>query len=289
MIMQKINQLKEIVKLQSVNNLTAIEPKWLQEKLGLGNKEFEAFRDFLFREGVLKYRYRFNCSQCQESCIEYVKIIKKGRCRCGSCGKNYNLEVMDKKAGHIVYELLKDGILAFGEDDMEDVNLDESNVVSLELIKNIGKEKRTMAEEKKEKVIFFGSSKEAVDTMDEAAAIVSNLGCKTLTWNSPNNGVFVAGNSILDSLLETADRVDGAVFIFNRDDEVWCRDEVKGSVRDNVLFEYGLFMGKLNKQKVVFVCKNRPDLASDLSGIIYIDANKEAEMRQALKLWLQRI
>ena len=64
---------------------------------------------------------------------------------------------MDKKAGHIVYELLKDGILAFGEDDMENVNLDESNVVSLELIKNIGKEKKTMAEEKKEKVILFGS------------------------------------------------------------------------------------------------------------------------------------
>jgi len=43
------------------------------------------------------------------------------------------------------------------------------------------------------------------------------------------------------------------------------------------------------KQKVVFVSKNKPDLASDLSGVIYIGANKEAEMRQALKLWLQRI
>lgn len=45
----------------------------------------------------------------------------------------------------------------------------------------------------------------------------------------------------------------------------------------------------LHRQKVVFVCKNRPELASDLSGIIYIDANKEAEMRQRLKQWLQRV
>ncbi len=287
MNMERINQLKEIVKLQSVNNLTAIEPRWLQAKLGLGNKEFEKFRDFLFREGLIKYRYKFICTECNECCVEYVKIINKGKCKCGSCGKSYNAEVMDNKAGHIVYELVKDGILEFDEDDFDYDILEESNVVSMELIKKQGEERKTMAEEK---VIFFGSSKEAEDTMDEIAALVATLGYETLTWNSPNGGVFVAGNSVLDSLLETADRVDGAIFIFNDDDDVWCRDEIQGSVRDNVLFEYGLFMGKLDKKKVVFANKNKPKLASDLSGVVYIDANKkEAEIRQALKQWLQKL
>lgn len=63
----------------------------------------------------------------------------------------------------------------------------------------------------------------------------------------------------------------------------------KGFVRDAVLFEYGLFMGKLDKRKVIFVSKNKPLLASDLFGVVYIDGSKEAEMRQALKQWLQSI
>ena len=44
---------------------------------------------------------------------------------------------------------------------------------------------------------------------------------------------------------------------------------------------------KLNKQKVVFVCKNRPELASDLSGVIYIgekrDKNKTSVKIMAAK------
>lgn len=290
MNIERMNQLKDIVKLQSVNNLTAIEYEWLQSKLRLDKKEFEKFRDFLIREGLLKYRYKFICTECYECCVEYVKKIKKGKCRCGFCGKSYNSEVIDNKSGHIVYELIKDAILEFDEDDIEDIYLEESNVVSMELIKKKGREKKIMAGEKKEKEIFFGSSREAEDTMEEIAALVSSLGCDTLTWNSPNGEVFVAGISVLDNLIQIAERVDGAIFIFNDDDKVWCRDEVHGSVRDNVLFEYGLFMGKLDKQRVIFASKNKPKLASDLSGVVYIDANKkEAERRQALKQWLRKI
>lgn len=43
----------------------------------------------------------------------------------------------------------------------------------------------------------------------------------------------------------------------------------------------------MNKQKVVFVCKNRPELASDLSGVIYIgekrDKNKTSVKIMAAK------
>ena len=74
---------------------------------------------------------------------------------------------------------------------------------------------------------------------------------------------------------------------FDEDDKIWYRDGIEGTVRDNVIFEYGLFMGKLGKQKVVIANKKKPKLATDLKGITYIDANKgEAEVKLQLKEWL---
>ena len=110
----------------------------------------------------------------------------------------------------------------------------------------------------------------------------------TLGWS--DGSIFVAGDSTLESLLKVSKEVDGAIFIFSDDDLTWCRDEVNGSVRDNVLFEYGLFMGSLDEKRVVIANKNKPKLASDLAGVKYIDANRgEALVKQELKAWLSRI
>ena len=79
-----------------------------------------------------------------------------------------------------------------------------------------------------------------------------------------------------DSLIEITKRVDAAVFIFNADDKMWndiSALESTDKVRDNVLFEYGLFMGELGKNKVCFICKGNPKVASDLKGITYINGD----------------
>lgn len=167
----------------------------------------------------------------------------------------------------------------------DEAESEESNIVPIQIVKEKVEERKIMGDQKKK--IFFGSSKEAADTMDIIAALVSSLGYDTVTWNSPNASVFIAGDNTIDSLLNVADKVDGAVFIFDEDDKIWYRDGIEGTVRDNVIFEYGLFMGKLGKQKVVIANKKKPKLATDLKGITYIDANKgEAEVKLQLKEWL---
>lgn len=63
-----------------------------------------------------------------------------------------------------------------------------------------------------------------------------------------------------------------------------------GTTRDNVLFEYGLFVGKKGRNNVVFICKNKPKIASDLKGITYIDAdNGDFHMKVELKDWLESL
>ena len=80
-------------------------------------------------------------------------------------------------------------------------------------------------------------------------------------------------------IIEITKKVDAAVFVFNADDKIWNSNsalEGATTVRDNVLFEYGLFTGALGKKKVCFICKNRPSIATDLKGITYIDGDQKS-------------
>ena len=76
--------------------------------------------------------------------------------------------------------------------------------------------------------------------------------------------------SYLDSLTNGLKDFDFGVFIFAPDDILKLRDQTHAAVRDNVLFEFGLFMGKLGKERVFFVLPQEHGnlrLPSDLLGI----------------------
>lgn len=138
--------------------------------------------------------------------------------------------------------------------------------------------------------VFLGSSSEAKDFMEEIALKVQELGHDTLMWTDTGKGIFVPGTNTIDALIEITKRVEAAIFIFNADDKKWNENsslEETSTVRDNVLLEYGLFVGALGKSKVCFVCKNHPEVASDLKGVTYIDGNqKPLIIKNKLKDWI---
>ena len=138
--------------------------------------------------------------------------------------------------------------------------------------------------------IFLGSSSEAKDFMEDVALKLQELGCDTLMWTDTGKGIFVPGTNTIDALIEITKRVEAAIFIFNADDKTWNKNsslEGASTVRDNVLFEYGLFTGALGKKKVCFVCKDHPEVATDLKGITYIDGNqKSLIIKNKLKDWI---
>ncbi len=82
-------------------------------------------------------------------------------------------------------------------------------------------------------------------------------------------GVFGLSESPLDSLLNVLSLSDFGIFIFSPDDVVKMRNEEHHKVRDNVLFELGLFIGKLGKQRCFIVMPDEPKvtLPSDLAGV----------------------
>jgi hypothetical protein len=114
--------------------------------------------------------------------------------------------------------------------------------------------------------VFIGSSVEQLPT---ARAVRGRLyhDASVVIWDE---GVFNLNNSTLDDLLRFLEEFDFAIFIFSPDDTTHIRDSQKQSVRDNVVFELGLFMGRIGKHRTFWIT---PDLGqklripTDLEGI----------------------
>ena len=74
----------------------------------------------------------------------------------------------------------------------------------------------------------------------------------------------------IDSLLRALDRVDFAILVLTRDDLVSRRGGSAPSPRDNVIFELGLFMGRLGRLRTFIVMDDVDSsvrLPSDLAGV----------------------
>lgn len=116
--------------------------------------------------------------------------------------------------------------------------------------------------------IFIGSSSESLNVA-EAVNVNLDHEMEVTLWR---NGFDLSQNT-LDSLLQKANESDFALFIFSPDDIALIRQQEKQIVRDNVLFELGLFIGAIGKDRC-FILKPRNEnlhFPSDLAGLTYAD------------------
>jgi hypothetical protein len=132
--------------------------------------------------------------------------------------------------------------------------------------------------------LFVASS---VEGLDVAYAVQENLeyDFEVTVWPQ---GVFALSKSALDTLEVEAGRFDAAVFVFSPDDTSIVRGSSKPAVRDNVLFELGLFIGRLGRDKC-FLFKPRSfedvHFPTDLLGVTpatYDDTRQDNNIVAAL-------
>jgi predicted nucleotide-binding protein with TIR-like domain len=112
--------------------------------------------------------------------------------------------------------------------------------------------------------VFIGSS---VKGEPIARAVEQNLSYKAETYLWPH--MFPQGKGNLEALVETAASIDFAILVLTPDDLLESKGQTVNSPRDNVLFELGLFMGKLGRERT-FAVYNRDEqikLPSDLAGV----------------------
>ncbi len=134
--------------------------------------------------------------------------------------------------------------------------------------------------------VFVASSNEQYKlaaTVHRLLEATSNA--EVTTWK---HDVVKPSGTVLDDLLQALDHFDFGVFVFAPDDTVAVRDAVRLAVRDNVLFELGLFCGRLGRRRsFVLVPRglDRLHVASDLQGLTLLEfdpARSDGNIKAAL-------
>ena len=113
--------------------------------------------------------------------------------------------------------------------------------------------------------VFIGSSTESLGIAEEIQYKLERYAAVTV-WS---DDVFKPSEYAIDSLLVQLDSSDYAIFVLSDDDFVRIRGEEYTAIRDNVIFEMGLFSGRLGLSKVLMVHPRVQNLRipSDLLGI----------------------
>lgn len=128
--------------------------------------------------------------------------------------------------------------------------------------------------------LFIGSSSEGLDVAREIELQLQQDAITTI-WK---DGVFGLGDGTLETLLNALDQYDFAVMVLTPDDMIDSRNKRSASPRDNVIFELGLFMGRLGRGRTFIVHEHGADIKmpSDLHGISVSSYRKRENMSAAL-------
>jgi predicted nucleotide-binding protein len=127
--------------------------------------------------------------------------------------------------------------------------------------------------------LFIISSTEALDVANEIASGLQH-DALPVVWT---NGVFWASSYPLEALETAVENSDFAVAVAKFEDVVHTRGSSHPAMRDNVVFELGMFIGRLGRHRTFLVHPKLPDLElpSDLKGITplsYIVPTKADEL-----------
>jgi CRP/FNR family cyclic AMP-dependent transcriptional regulator len=142
--------------------------------------------------------------------------------------------------------------------------------VASEIAKRLRERNKQIRVPNNRPVLFIGSSNEGLAIAQE---IHRNLRAKPVVPRIWSDGVFQASRTAIESLIALAQEADFAVLVLTADDITISRRSKKVSPRDNLIFELGLFMGAIGRERVFILKPHHLDIKipSDLLGITWIE------------------
>ncbi len=94
--------------------------------------------------------------------------------------------------------------------------------------------------------VFIASSAESLSIVKKVEGLLPP-GYSAHPWTESGN--FLPGNATVSSLEEIAERMDCGLFVCAPNDFLTIRGKRGRTMRDNVLFELGLFFGRMGKDR----------------------------------------
>lgn len=114
--------------------------------------------------------------------------------------------------------------------------------------------------------VFIGSSSEGLEIVNSLHKSLSRKPYVVKPWTQ---GVFECSKTTIEDLMLATQETDFAVLVLTADDMTKSRGTKKASPRDNVIFELGLFMGALGRERTYIVAPKGVDIKipTDLFGV----------------------
>lgn len=118
---------------------------------------------------------------------------------------------------------------------------------------------------RKKSIVFVGSASEGLPIAEAVASFLES-DFRAQLWK---HGLFRPGQYSLESLEEALGRVSFAVIVGTPDDVLTKRGVTSDTVRDNLVLELGLFIGRLGRRRALLLVPEHAELAlpSDLHGL----------------------
>jgi hypothetical protein len=136
--------------------------------------------------------------------------------------------------------------------------------------------------------VFVASSSEQIETANAVAKALHGPSLDIHVWDKD---VFEFSSAYIESLEHELDRADFAIVVMTGHDAARVRGRSVNLPRDNVIFELGLFVGRLGRERSFFVVEadSRTRIASDLSGVepVTFHAGRRGRGRAARSLGAQ--
>ena len=112
-------------------------------------------------------------------------------------------------------------------------------------------------------MIFIGSSTEGLAVAQRIKTFFEpDYDCFILI-----EGIFQFNEGFLETLLKSASLFDFGFMIFAADDISRIRNQEYNTARDNVLFEYGLFLGRVGIDRAYIIKEDTVKIPSDILGV----------------------
>jgi predicted nucleotide-binding protein with TIR-like domain len=130
--------------------------------------------------------------------------------------------------------------------------------------------------------VFIASSSEGLEVAENLNVRLSK-DCETVPWHG---SAFELSETYIASLEKALETVEFAVLVVTPDDLREKRGDQSRIPRDNVVFELGLFMGRLGRERTFIVCDPQTvELPSDLLGVTtaeFDSKRSDGDMRNAV-------
>ena len=118
------------------------------------------------------------------------------------------------------------------------------------------------------KKLFIGSSSEELKLAEQVKLLLDS-DFEVTIWNDNvwDTAIFKINQNFLADLLKASLQFDYGILLGTSDDKVMFRGKEMLQPRDNVLFELGLFTGRLGTSKCAFLIDKEIKLPSDFNGL----------------------